>query len=230
SNYISHSKSVKSRSLSTQSLASCELLFGIFKCSLHFKRFRYKYSILFNFQGPAPFASRLTAYLFYHITRSLSSTFLKRFSKFVSVLWPLRGALEYNTTTAGICQGLFYLFLVFLFPFPDTSILDQKRAAYAAHRQLFFWYHLAAGSGFGGRHNGLALFVQQRRQPGGVAVAVEQVIHAGLGVHPDLQHIQGALGVGFAEAFHPLPPLIVRIPQLSGSRCSACTSGCPKSS
>ena len=60
---FNHFKSVKSRSLSTQSLASCELLFGIFKCSLHFKRFRYKYSILFNFQGPA-FTSRLTGDLF----------------------------------------------------------------------------------------------------------------------------------------------------------------------
>ena len=100
-------KSVKSCSLNTQSLASCELLFGIFKCSLHLKRFRYKYSILFNFQGPALFASRLTAHLFYHRTGSLSSTFLKRFSKFVLVSWPLRGALEYNTTTTPFCQPFF---------------------------------------------------------------------------------------------------------------------------
>src|SRR5699024_570516 len=42
--------------------------FGIFKCSLHFIRFRYKYSILFNFQGPA-FVGRLTGDLF-----SLSSS------------------------------------------------------------------------------------------------------------------------------------------------------------
>ena len=55
---------LKSDSLSTQSLASCELLlwnFQVFQNTI--KRFRYKYSILFNFQGPV-FASRLTGDLF----------------------------------------------------------------------------------------------------------------------------------------------------------------------
>ena len=132
---------MKSRSLSTQSLASCELLFGILRVQLHVKRFRYKYSILFNFQGPAPFASRLTAYLFYHRTGSLSSTFLKRFSKFVSVSWPLRGALEYNTTTTPFCQPFFYK-KCHTFPFfllraqkrPDTRSIQPFLPVYSIRR------------------------------------------------------------------------------------------------
>src|SRR5699024_4936840 len=106
----------------------------------------YKYSILFNFQGPAPFASRLTAYLFYHRTRSLSSTFLKRFSKFVSVSWPLRGALEYNTTTAGFCQGLFCTFFHFLFSFPRRPYSGPKKSRLCSSGQGLFRVVVQASS------------------------------------------------------------------------------------
>ena len=100
---------LKSDSLSTQSLASCELLlwnFQVFQNTV--KRFRYKYSILFNFQGPALFASWLTAYLFYHSAGSLSSTFFKFFGSSLCFCGPLRGALEYNTTPHGFCQPFSY--------------------------------------------------------------------------------------------------------------------------
>src|SRR5699024_12742593 len=62
---------------------------GIFKCSLHLKRFRYKYSILFNFQGPA-FVGRLTGDLLIVAPRgSFVKHFFHLFSSVLEVLFLL---------------------------------------------------------------------------------------------------------------------------------------------
>src|SRR5699024_3600333 len=98
---------VKSRSLSTQSLASCELLFGIFKCSLHFKRFRYKYSILFNFQGPA-FVGRLTGDLFIVAPRG---GFVKHFFHLFSS--DAEALCSFTGLSAGLPAGRSHIVLLF---------------------------------------------------------------------------------------------------------------------
>ena len=82
-------QSVKSCSLSTQSLASCVNYFwNCLLCfSKHTKGSVTSFSILFNFQGPvAPSASRLTAYLLYHRSDFCQALFFEvlRFSELVS--------------------------------------------------------------------------------------------------------------------------------------------------
>ena len=75
-------QSVKSCSLSPQSLASCVNYFwNCLLCfSKHTKGSVTSFSILFNFQGPvAPSASRLTAYLLYHRSDFCQALFLKFF-------------------------------------------------------------------------------------------------------------------------------------------------------
>jgi len=74
-------------SLSTQSLASCVNYF-VWNCLTCFSNTKIgsvtSFSILFNFQGPVcASAMRLTAYLFYHRSTRLSSTFFEDFLKFL---------------------------------------------------------------------------------------------------------------------------------------------------
>ncbi|HIZ58438.1 MAG TPA: hypothetical protein H9725_07650, partial [Candidatus Faecalibacterium gallistercoris] len=99
--------------------------FGIFKCSLHFKRFRYKYSILFNFQGPA-FVGRLTGDLLIVAPRGgFVKHFFHLFSSDAEALCSFTGlsagasrrALAYSTTFSAPCQPLFSTF----FGFDQTS-------------------------------------------------------------------------------------------------------------
>ncbi|HJA26740.1 MAG TPA: hypothetical protein H9795_11845, partial [Candidatus Fournierella merdigallinarum] len=83
-----------------QSLASCELLFGIFKVLSTLKKGSFKFFLLFNFQGPLPRPSRRQ--LAYYISLfSLCQELLKDFSQvFRSVsLAFLRPC--YNTTLRG---------------------------------------------------------------------------------------------------------------------------------
>ena len=82
-------QSVKSCSLSTQSLASCVNYFwNCLLCfSKHTKGSVTSFSILFNFQGPvAPLAFQLIAYLLYHRSDFCQALFFEvlRFSELVS--------------------------------------------------------------------------------------------------------------------------------------------------
>ena len=79
------------------------------------KRFRYKYSILFNFQGPV-FVGRLTCDLFILAPElSFVKHFFHLFLRWFEVLSAFPGlrpaafrrALVYSTTFPGACQPLF---------------------------------------------------------------------------------------------------------------------------
>ena len=100
--------------------------FGIFKVFQNtVKRFRYKYSILFNFQGPA-FASRSTSDLFIlpHRPGLVKHFFSKRF-QVLGLSGPLRGALRYSTTSPRNCQPPFASFFSFFFV-SDTSRISGR--------------------------------------------------------------------------------------------------------
>ena len=134
-------------SLSTQSLASCVNYF-VWNCLTCFSNTKIgsvtSFSILFNFQGPVcASAMRLTAYLFYHRSDFLSSSFFEVFrflsnlerSRFLGagrnfqtsigsfcftsswdsevILLSQRLALKYNTICRARCQHFFARFFRF---------------------------------------------------------------------------------------------------------------------
>ena len=135
---------LKSNSLSTQSLASCELLLWNFQSvPKHCKKVPLQVFDIVQFSRSCvrqPFDRRPV----YFTTPSRACQAL--FSKCFQVLGfggPLRGALKYNTTTRALCQGLFYHFLIFFLRSPRQLYSGQKKgrlcSAQAALPNGIFW-------------------------------------------------------------------------------------------